>query len=99
MFSFLPFCGKARATHGDKNGLRQLLLHSEKAKSINYSRTMKKQITENPKVARNKSKKRIIIVLPTEKTGRQRNKTSNSLLIHNFPVHPRLEPVILRKPF
>lgn len=61
---------KARATHGNNNGIRQLLLHSEKAKSINYSGTTKKEITENPKVARSKSKKRII-VLPTEKTDRK----------------------------
>lgn len=33
---------KARATHGDNNGLRQLLLYSEKAKSINYSGTMER---------------------------------------------------------
>ncbi len=42
MFSFLLFCGKARDAHGDNNGLRQLLLYSEKAKSINYSGTMER---------------------------------------------------------
>ncbi len=34
--------------------------------------------------------------LKTERTGK---KSSTLLLIHNLPVHPRLEPVVLRKPF
>jgi hypothetical protein len=34
--------GKARATHSDNNGLRQLLLQLWKAKSTNYSGTLGK---------------------------------------------------------
>jgi|GEM_PF-5192923 len=40
--TLLLSCGKARATHGDNNDVRQLLLHSGKVKSINYSGIIEK---------------------------------------------------------
>jgi hypothetical protein len=68
----------------------------EKSSSTDFFKNMQK-INNSHEIAKTKKhKKAILLLLKIKRAGK---KITNLFLIHHFPVHPGLEPVILRKPF